>query len=143
MERLIVFYNYSACHRIDSFDILTDFPEFILKRNDYEVDIGTTGTDCDPRYPSRIYNDGDYITRGAARIVYSSYYADTRMPVDPEDRYVFYTYNPYNDFQEYLNYENGWGTMFGNITGGGVISSKNPSECNPTPYVPTIRTYLP
>lgn len=40
MERLIVFYNYSACHRIDSFDILTDFPEFILKRNDYEVDIG-------------------------------------------------------------------------------------------------------
>ena len=80
---------------------------------------------------------------GAARIVYSSYYADTRMPVDPEDRYVFYTYNHYNDFQEYLNYENGWGTMFGNITGGGVISSKNPSECNPTPYVPTIRTYLP
>ena len=109
----------------------------------YEVDIGTTGTDCDPRYPSRIYNDGDYITRGAARIVYSSYYADTRMPVDPEDRYVFYTYNHYNDFQEYLNYENGWGTMFGNITGGGVISSKNPSECNPTPFVPTIRTYLP
>ena len=109
----------------------------------YEVDIGTTGTDCDPRYPSRIYNDGDYIARGAARIVYSSYYADTRMPVDPEDRYVFYTYNHYNDFQEYLNYENGWGTMFGNITGGGVISSKNPTECNPTPYVPTIRTYLP
>lgn len=105
----------------------------------YEIDIGTTGTDCDPRYPNRIYNDGYEITRGAARIVYSRYYADTLEPVRPEDRYVFYTYNHYNDFQEYLNYENGWGEMFGNITGGGEISSMNPSECNPTPYVETIR----
>jgi hypothetical protein len=47
---------------------------------------------------------------------------------------VFYTYNHYNDFQEYLNYFGGWGKMFGNITGGGKISSK--TECNPTPYVP-------
>ena len=48
---------------------------------------------------------------------------------------MFYTYNHYNDFQEYLGYFGGWGEMFGNITGGGTISSKY--DCNPTDYVPT------
>lgn len=109
----------------------------------YEVDIGTTGTDCDPNYPDELYNDGYEISRGAARIVYSRYYADTWEEVRPEDRYVFYTYNHYNDFQEYLNYENGWGEIFGNITGGGTISSKDPNQCNPTPYVETVRYRLP
>ena len=58
-----------------------------------------------------------------------------------EDRYVFYTYNHYNDFQEYLNYQNGWGEMFGNITGGGDISSYDPNF-PPTDYVPSIRSSL-
>lgn len=108
----------------------------------YEVDIGTTGTDCDPRYPSEIYNDGYSITRGAARIVYSRYYeSDGSLITSLEDRYVFYTYNHYNDFQEYLNYENGWGEMFGNITGGGDISSYDPNF-PPTDYVPSIRSSL-
>lgn len=108
----------------------------------YEVDIGTTGTDCDPRYPSEIYNDGYSITRGAARIVYSRYYeSDGSLITSLEDRYVFYTYNHYNDFQEYLNYQNGWGEMFGNITGGGEISSYNPNF-PPTDYVPSIRSSL-
>ncbi len=108
----------------------------------YEVDIGTTGTDCDPRYPSEIYNDGYSITRGAARIVYSRYYeSDGSLITSLEDRYVFYTYNHYNDFQEYLNYQNGWGEMFGNITGGGDISSYDPNF-PPTDYVPSIRSSL-
>ena len=47
--------------------------------------------------------------------------------------HLFYTYNHYNDFQEYLNYAGGWGEMFGNITGGGTISSKY--DYNPTDYV--------
>ena len=55
--------------------------------------------------------------------------------------YVFYTHNHYNDFREYLNYYGGWGEMFGNITGGGTISSH--TDCNPTPYVPTVSTPLP
>ena len=76
------------------------------------------------------------------RIVYSRYYADTWEEVRPEDRYVFYTYNHYNDFQEYLNYKNGWGEIFGNITGGGTNSSKDPNQCNPTPYVETVRDRL-
>ncbi len=105
----------------------------------YEIDIGTTGTDCDPEYDPEIYNDGNRIIRGAARIVYTYSYINGD-PVSDEDRYVFYTYNHYNDFQEYLNYYNGWGEMFGNITGGGTISSK--VDYNPTPYVETYRKDL-
>ncbi len=105
----------------------------------YEIDIGTTGTDCDPAYPVRIYNNGSKITRGAARIVYARQDGYSTI-TDPNERYVFYTYNHYNDFQEYLNYYGGWGEMFGNITGGGTISSTE--DYNPTPYVPVIMASL-
>ncbi|MBQ8414268.1 MAG: hypothetical protein IJX58_03370, partial [Clostridia bacterium] len=81
----------------------------------YEMDIGTTGTDCDPSYTAELYNNGYYITRGAARIVYSCKDRNGNKIIDLDERYVFYTYNHYNDFQEYLNYEGGWGEMFGNI----------------------------
>ena len=101
------------------------------------MDIGTTGTDCDPSYPVIDYNNGYSIERGAARIVYSNSYTSGGKITDLDDRYVFYTYNHYNDFQEYLNYLGGWGEMFGNITGGGTLSSK--SHYNPTPYVETVR----
>ena len=100
----------------------------------YEIDIGTTGTDCDPSYLARIYNDGSSITRGAARIVYTRFDKNGNNIIEPNEKYVFYTYNHYNDFQEYLNYYGGWGEIFGNITGGGKISSKY--DCNPTPYIP-------
>ncbi len=102
----------------------------------FEIDLGTTGTDCDPKYTVEDYNNGSKITRGAARIVYSRFDRSGKLIEDIEERYVFYTYNHYNDFQEYLNYEYGWGEMFGNITGGGTISSK--TNCNPTPYVPVV-----
>ena len=101
----------------------------------YEIDLGTTGTDCDPNYLSRIYNDGLTIVRGAARICYTRYDSDGNNIIDINEKYVFYTYNHYNDFQEYLNYYGGWGEMFGNITGGGKLSSKE--DYNPTPYVQT------
>lgn len=101
----------------------------------YEIDIGTTGTDCDPSYETAIYNDGRRITRGAARIVYTRFDEDDKTIENPDEGHVFYTYNHYNDFQEYLNYDGGWGEMFGNITGGGTISSKY--DYNPTPYVET------
>jgi len=103
----------------------------------YEIDIGTTGTDCDPKYIARIYNDGQTITRGAARIVYTRFDKNHDNIIDPNEKFVFYTYNHYNDFQEYLNYEGGWGEIFGNITGGGKISSKY--DYNPTPYVAVAR----
>ena len=102
----------------------------------YEIDIGTTGTDCDPSYTAAPYNNGYTITRGAARIVYARYDRNGNSIIEFDEKYVFYTYNHYNDFQEYLNYEGGWGEMFGNITGGGQISSKY--NYNPTPYVVTV-----
>ena len=102
----------------------------------YEIDIGTTGTDTGTNHAVSIYNNGTKITRGAARIVYVRY-DNGRTISDINDRYVFYTYNHYNDFQEYLNYYGGWGEMFGNITGGGTLSSKY--DYNPTPYVETAK----
>ncbi len=98
----------------------------------YEMDLGTTGTDCDPKYPAKPYNNGSSIVRGAARIVYTKEYTNGRPITNKEDKHVFYTYNHYNDFQEYLNYEGGWGEMFGNISGGGSISSH--TDYNPTDY---------
>jgi len=106
----------------------------------YEIDIGTTGTDCDPSYPATDYNNGYRIVRGAARIVYARF--KKGAPVSGiSDKFVFYTYNHYNDFEEYLNYLGGWGEMFGNITGGGTISSVY--DYAPTPYVPVTLTELP
>ncbi len=106
----------------------------------YEMDIGTTGTDCDPSYPIVDYNNGHSIERGAARIVYSAKDRNGNKIIDLDERYVFYTYNHYNDFQEYLNYEGGWGQMFGNVTGGGTLSSKY--NYNPTPYVQVVHGSL-
>lgn len=103
----------------------------------WEMDIGTTGNDCDPSYSARIYNNGVTIVRGASRLVYTWNDLNSNGLADTTDAiYIFYTYNHYNDFQEYLNYYGGWGDMFGNITGGGEISSK--TNYNPTPYIPTI-----
>ena len=103
----------------------------------YEVDFGTTGTTCDPSYDITVYNNGTKITRGAARLVYTRYDKNKNNIIDPNEKYVFYTYNHYNDFQEYLNYQGGWGEIFGNITGGGTLSSK--TDCNPTRYPRTVR----
>ncbi len=101
--------------------------------NYYEMDIGTTGTDCDPTYYITVYNDGHTITRGAARIVYGKTDLDKDGVYELGEHYLFYTYNHYNDFQEYLNYAGGWGETFGNITGGGTLSSKY--DYAPTSYV--------
>ena len=106
----------------------------------YEIDIGTTGTDCDPSYRAALYNNGSSITRGAARIVYARFDANGNKIIEAEEKFVFYTYNHYNDFREYLNYYGGWGEMFGNITGGGTISSN--THYNPTPYVPSVNAPL-
>ena len=102
-----------------------------------ELDIGTTGTTAGEGYAVKIYNDGSKITRGAARIVYGKQDLNKNGQYDAGELYLFYTYNHYNDFQEYLNYYGGWGEMFGNITGGGTLSSK--TNYNPTPYVTVAR----
>ncbi len=97
----------------------------------YEMDIGTTGTRTDGYAPA-LYNNGTSITRGAARIVYARMDLDHDGVFAQDEVYVFYTANHYNDFQEYLNYYGGWGKIFGNITGGGTLSSK--VDYHPTQY---------
>jgi hypothetical protein len=100
----------------------------------YELDIGTTGTET-PGYAPSLYNNGSSITRGAARIVYGRDDLNGNGIYEKDELYVFYTYNHYNDFVEYLNYYGGWGKVFGNMTGGGSYSSK--TDYNPTPYPKT------
>ncbi len=97
----------------------------------YEMDIGTTGTET-PGYRGAPYNEGGKITRGAARLVYTRQDLNGNGVYEVGEIYVFYTHNHYNDFREYLNYYGGWGTMFGNVTGGGVFDSK--TDCSPTDY---------
>ena len=101
----------------------------------YEMDIGTTGTVTEPKYPPAMYNTGTKITRGAARLVYARQDKNRNGTYETDEIYVFYTHNHYNDFREYLNYYVGWGEMFGNVTGGGTLSST--TNYNPTPYVIT------
>lgn len=83
----------------------------------WEMDIGGEG-----------YNSGYSISRGAYRIVYSKRDINGNGVFEQGEIYVFYTYNHYNDFQEYLNYYGGWGERFGYETGGSVYA-------NPSPYV--------
>lgn len=92
----------------------------------YEIDIGTTGSyEYSDGYTPKPYNNGSYITRGASRIVYSKFsYSSGKPCEDPSVMKVFYTFDHYRDFQEYLNYEGGWGKWFGNIAGGASVSDK-------------------
>ena len=99
-----------------------DEPELPNMYRYYEMDIGTT-----------YYNNGSSITRGACRLVYARFDKNGNKVIEPEERYVFYTYNHYYDFQEYLNYAGGWGERFGQDTAGGGT---------PSPYVPTARAYF-
>ena len=62
----------------------------------------------------KVYNDGNYIVRGICRFVFTNIAKEK----DISKRHVFYTYNHYNDFQEYLNYEGGFGERFGCMSGG-------------------------
>jgi hypothetical protein len=84
----------------------------------WEMDIGTSS-----------YNNGTRISRGACRIVYGRRDLNRNGVYEEGELHVFYTYNHYDDFQEYLNYEGGWGERFGYATNGSS-SSKGPS-----PYV--------
>ena len=84
-----------------------------------EMDFGTTGgyinsNSVGTYYNQTVYNTGSSISRGAARFCYVN---DSKIK-NINERYVFYTYNHYNDFQEYLNYYNGWGYRFGNVSAG-------------------------
>jgi len=94
----------------------------------YEIDFGYTQVDWTLGYTNykAPYNNGNKITRGPVRFVYTA--RDTEDNVGAqhiplEHRHVFLTYNHYNDFVEYLNYENGWGVPFGWMSAGNEYCS--------------------
>lgn len=94
-----------------------ELPKYDSKNKAYqyiETDIGL-----------KSYNNGSKITRGTLRIVFTGEYKDGSKVEDVNERYVFYTYNHYEDFQEYLNYYGGWSDRFGYETGNSI---------SPTPY---------
>ncbi|MBQ8879910.1 MAG: hypothetical protein IJY69_03600 [Clostridia bacterium] len=84
----------------------------------YEMDIGT-----------RTYNNGNKINRGACRIVYGRTDLNGNGKYEAGELHLFYTYNHYDDFQEYLNYYQGWGSIFG-------YESRTPGSTKPSQYVP-------
>ena len=92
-----------------------------------ETDFGTEGgytnynSITGTKYTQTVYNNGSSISRGAARFVFVSNSSTKNI----DKRYVFYTYNHYNDFQEYLNYNDGFGLRFGNESAGNEYCGNN------------------
>ena len=111
-----------------------------------ETDFGTKGgyvtsnSITGTYYNQGIYNNGKSITRGAARFVFVTKASTNRI----DDRYVFYTYNHYNDFQEYLNYNDGFGLRFGNQSAGNEYcgSTKDYTASNKYPITLYPQTVL-
>lgn len=97
-----------------------------------ETDFATIGGYSCGTYYEDIYNNGQTIKRGAARIVFTADYDIKSI----DERYVFYTYNHYNDFQEYLNYDGGFGLRFGNESAGNPYCSSS-SDYQSSYNVPT------
>ncbi len=110
--------------------ILSNSTRFVgEKRTYYETDFGALGGfTSESGAINTDYNTGSSINRNVCRFVFV---CDSDIK-SIDDRYVFYTYNHYNDFQEYLNHDDAWGLRFGNCTGGGTYNSK--TDYNPTQY---------
>ncbi len=103
-----------------------------------------------------IYTDGDNdISRGVLRFIFTAKYdsgngssgRNVSANVDYlnksfsgaeniNNRYVFYTYDHYGDFQEYLNYADGWGQRFGSMEAGN--STPTGTTYSPTAYPSTV-----
>lgn len=104
-----------------------------------ETDFGTIGgykntnSITGTSYTQKEYNDGKSISRGAARLVFIN---DSKVK-SIDERYVFYTYNHYNDFQEYLNYNNGFGKRFGNESAGNEYCGNKSDYYESAKYTPT------
>lgn len=104
-----------------------------------ELDFGYTQTPWGYGIESlEPYNNGSKINRGTVRFVYSASTYDQKrgakyIPV--EHRHVFLTFNHYNDFVEYLNYEGGWGVPFGWMSAGNdYVAGMSRSKYGPGYY---------
>lgn len=88
------------------------------------------------------YIKGNKVIRGTCRFVFS----DGKEEKNIDNRYVFYTHNHYNDFEEYLNCDKGYGKIFGNMTAGNINYSSKKFDASiskkPTEYPKTIKKKL-
>lgn len=113
----------------------------LTKKQYYEIDFGSTvefkGED---KKTNAKYNSNLTIIRGPLRLIYTRYYKSGSVISSINDRNVFYTYNHYNDFQQYLNYYGGWGFRFGQVSGGGIINDTK--NAMPSSYPTVIRKPL-
>ena len=130
---------------ISAYPYEPELPNILAPTSVYysEIDFGTTGgyklSNRNKTYNQVQYNNGSSITRGAVRFVFVSDYDIDSI----DERYVFYTYNHYNDFQEYLNYHDGWGYRFGNESAGNEYCYNTTDYYNfgcvsPTKYPTTL-----
>lgn len=131
--------KYLRCNKSDFSGNTTQYPyqpiltDIFGNVKYYETDFGSIGGfDCGGR-PVLNYNNGTKIERGTCRYVVGYKYKNGQE-FNMNDRHVFYTYNHYNDFQEYLNYKGGWTERFGNITAGNKYNDKKPSKKPTPPY---------
>lgn len=105
------------------------------KYNYIEIDFGSLGDYYVGNRYEPIYNDGQTINRGACRICYTeTYKANENEEVSINERHLFYTYNHYSDFQEYLNYEGGFTPRFGNETAGNAPTQYDKNNPPTPPY---------
>ena len=138
-ESISVWKEYGRCNTGEFYGNTGKYPyEPNLPNNDklyyVETDFGTLGgySNVSPSttYTQTIYNDGKTINRGAARFCFV---ADSKVK-SIDERYVFYTYNHYNDFQEFLNYYGGFGTRFGNESAGNMYCANYNDYANYAKY---------
>lgn len=105
-----------------------------IYRYDYrETDFGAGAADIEGVDKVATYNNGTVIQRGVCRFVFMTNDMD-----DFNTRHVFYTYNHYDDFQEYLNYDGGYGERFGNMTAGNDYNEETSIKPSPYPEVTYI-----
>ncbi|MCB9499208.1 MAG: hypothetical protein H6689_01530 [Erysipelotrichaceae bacterium] len=128
-----------------------------------ETDFGNSTyynpTEYDSQYQTMPYikdnKDGTYAInsgtpgdRGVLRFVFTSEYENNQSEKNSSSttkknyknqyyRRCYYTFNHYNDWHEYLNYEDGWGEVFGNMTRGNAYGKNSPHSEEMFAPIPT------
>lgn len=120
--------NYPYEPELPNYSRLTPSLKYYYTETDYGPDIYNDESYVES---SGIYNNGKTINRGVSRFCITTEYDNSSDTLKVLDRHVFYTYNHYNDFQEYLNYYGGWGERFGGMTAGNEYGG---SKYTPTTY---------
>lgn len=119
---LLAFGTVPANHDYDKeyerYEAMDKWGDYARVNNSHYRNNGYNGEPILPYDQRNTYYETDFgrkgyleSSRGAYRFVFTSSLED-----DIYSRHVFYTYDHYDSFIEYLNYDDGFGTRFGNGT---------------------------